>query len=392
MVPTSIVPNMDRSTWQKVRFGEVVRCTDETCRDPLAAGLTRIVGLDHLDSGELQIHRWGEVSEGTSFTRVFRKGQVLFGKRRAYQRKVAVADFEGICSGDLLVFEPKGQELIPELLPFIVQSDAFFCNAVGTSAGSLSPRTKWKELAEFEFILPNKSDQVRIASILSEVQLLLLSWRNVEDSLNLAGEAIASSVLQSGVPTRLGALLDSCEYGLSIPPMQEGAHPILRMMNLENGYVSLNEMRYVDLDAKTFESYRVKPKDIIFNRTNSIDLVGKLGYNEHDDGCVFASYLLRLRVNEEATDAEVLAFLLNSPGMQRRINALATRGASQANINAKNLRNLIFSAPDMKSLPALREKIHAIRLARESLWSQLEQATRLKQELTAHFFGDSNGL
>src|SRR5207248_4325956 len=108
--------------WRTVRFGDVVHNVDVYVSDPLEAGLERYVGLDHLDPESLHIKRWGLVEEGTTFTRKFTAGQVLFGKRRAYQRKAAVAEIEGICSGDILVFEPSNGELIPDLLPFIVQS------------------------------------------------------------------------------------------------------------------------------------------------------------------------------------------------------------------------------------------------------------------------------
>lgn len=94
---------MNKEKWHRVKFGDVVTCTNENTRNPLEDGLTRYVGLDDLDPGELRIRRWGAVADGTTFTRVFRSGQVLFGKRRAYQRKAALADFDGICSGDILV-------------------------------------------------------------------------------------------------------------------------------------------------------------------------------------------------------------------------------------------------------------------------------------------------
>ena len=95
---------------------------------------------------------------------------MLFGKRRAYQRKAALADFDGICSGDILVFEAKADLLLPDLLPFIVQSDGFFDKALGTSAGSLSPRTKWSELSQYEFDLPPLDEQRRIAEVLWAVE------------------------------------------------------------------------------------------------------------------------------------------------------------------------------------------------------------------------------
>lgn len=149
-----------RTGWQRVKFGEVVRLNKETCKDPAAAGIERVIGLEHLEPGDLRVRSWADVADGTTFTNRVRPGQVLFGKRRAYQRKVAVADFDAVCSGDIYVLESADQErLLPGLLPFICQTDAFFEHAVGTSAGSLSPRTNWRKLAEHEFSLPPLVEQ-----------------------------------------------------------------------------------------------------------------------------------------------------------------------------------------------------------------------------------------
>ena len=153
--------------WKIVKFGEVVKNANLVERDPAANGIERVVGLDHIDPENLHIRRWNAPEDGTSFTRKFIPGQTLFGKRRAYQRKVAYAEFEGICSGDILTFESKNNKiLLPELLPFICQSDRFFEYALGTSAGSLSPRTSWTALKDFEFPLPPLEDQKCIAEIL----------------------------------------------------------------------------------------------------------------------------------------------------------------------------------------------------------------------------------
>ncbi len=157
----------NRRQWPIVKFGDVVKNSNLVESSPVDNGIKRIVGLEHLDPENLHIRRWNLPENGTSFTRKFVPGQTLFGKRRAYQKKVAYAEFEGICSGDILTFESKDKKiLLPELLPFICQSDAFFDYALGTSAGSLSPRTSWKALKEFEFPLPPIAEQKRIAEIL----------------------------------------------------------------------------------------------------------------------------------------------------------------------------------------------------------------------------------
>lgn len=171
--------------WKMVKFGEVVKNANLVERDPEANNIERIVGLEHIDPENLHIRRWKSIEDGTSFTRRFVAGQTLFGKRRAYQRKVAYAEFEGICSGDILTFEPKNRKvLLPELLPFICQSDSFFDHALDTSAGSLLPRTSWKALKNFEFPLPPIEEQKRIAEILwvadKTIELWLAAFNAVE--------------------------------------------------------------------------------------------------------------------------------------------------------------------------------------------------------------------
>jgi type I restriction enzyme S subunit len=160
------LPLFDRTDLKRVRFGDVVENCAESC-DPEDAGLERFVAMEHLQPGSLHVRSWGNMADGTTFTRRCRPGQVLFGKRRAYQRKVAVAGFEAVVSGDIYVLAPKDtQRLLPELLPFLCLSERFFKHAVGTSAGSLSPRTNWSSLASFEFDLPPLDQQRRIAEIL----------------------------------------------------------------------------------------------------------------------------------------------------------------------------------------------------------------------------------
>ncbi len=172
------------SEWPKVKFGDVVRLSKERSSDPLSDGYERYIGLEHIDPEDLRVRRWGNVADGVTFTSVFKPGQVLFGKRRAYQRKVAVADFAGVCSGDIYVLESKDpQELLPELLPFICQTEAFFQHAVGTSAGSLSPRTNWTSIADFEFVLPPLEEQTRLVNLMSASNALIEEFFAAHQSL-----------------------------------------------------------------------------------------------------------------------------------------------------------------------------------------------------------------
>jgi len=96
------LPLFERKGWKRVRFGDVVENCNATC-DPAGAGLERFIAMEHLEPGSLHVRAWGRVTDGTTFTRRCGPGQVLFGKRRAYQRKVAVAEFDAIYSAHALL-------------------------------------------------------------------------------------------------------------------------------------------------------------------------------------------------------------------------------------------------------------------------------------------------
>lgn len=160
----------------KVQFGDVAR----ECRETYKGDQTGmpVVGLEHLEPETMTLHAWGS-SADNSFTKYFHKGQVLFGRRRAYLKKAVVAPFDGICSGDITVIEAKADVLNPELLPFIVQNDDFFRFAVGHSAGSLSPRVKWEHLQNYEFSLPSMAEQGKLVELLQAMERTKNAYKNL---------------------------------------------------------------------------------------------------------------------------------------------------------------------------------------------------------------------
>ena len=146
----------------KVKLGEVAREYKATVKD--VVGLP-VVGLEHLIPGQVELTQWSEDADNT-FTKGFQKGQMLFGRRRAYLKKAALAPFDGICSGDITVIEAIPERIMPELLPFVIQNDSLFDYAVEKSAGSLSPRVKWEHLKNYEFELPEIEHQRELVDLL----------------------------------------------------------------------------------------------------------------------------------------------------------------------------------------------------------------------------------
>ena len=180
--------NLDKSNWKRVKFGDVVVEPKETCKNILSEGIEHVVGLEHIDAGDIHLRKFATIEESTTFTKKFCKGDVLFGRRRAYLKKAAQAEFDGICSGDITVFRAQ-RNLLPELLPFVVNNDKFFDYAIKHSAGGLSPRVKFKDLANYEFLLPPKEEQAKLAELLWAMDEVIEREREVLEKLALGSKS-----------------------------------------------------------------------------------------------------------------------------------------------------------------------------------------------------------
>ena len=160
----------------KVKLGDVAIESRETYKGD-KRGLP-IVGLEHITPEEVTLSNWATDTENT-FTKMFRKGDMLFGRRRAYLKKAAQAPFDGICSGDITVIRAKLDKLLPDLLPFIIQNDDLFDFAVGKSAGSLSPRVKWENLKNYTFELLPLDEQKKLAEVLWSINDTIQAYQKL---------------------------------------------------------------------------------------------------------------------------------------------------------------------------------------------------------------------
>src|SRR5258708_28871578 len=108
--------------WMRVKFGDIISSVTDRVDDPVTAGVDRYVGLEHLDPGRMTINRWGSPSDVEATKLRFKPGDVVFGRRRAYQKKVARADFAGICSAHAMVLRVKPTLVDPDFLPVFLSS------------------------------------------------------------------------------------------------------------------------------------------------------------------------------------------------------------------------------------------------------------------------------
>lgn len=168
--------------WNVWRFDQMATNVNVRIDNPSESGMEHYVGLEHLDADSLKIRRWGSPDDVEATKLMFKKGDVIFGRRRAYQRKLGVAEFDGICSAHAMVLRAKPDVVLSELLPFFMQSDLFMNRAVEISVGSLSPTINWKTMAAQEFALPPKDEQERLLGGLTRFEECLELAESLSDS------------------------------------------------------------------------------------------------------------------------------------------------------------------------------------------------------------------
>lgn len=220
-----------------VKLGEVAKERRESIKTDKAN--MPIVGLEHLIPQQVQLTEWSNDADNT-FTKLFHKGDVLFGRRRAYLKKASLAPFDGICSGDITVIAPIENKIAPELLPFIIQNDAFFDYAVEKSAGSLSPRVKWEHLKNYEFELPGLNEQRKLAKILWAAEETKQAYKNLlqktDDLVKAKFEKMFGSEKNPQNDTPYLNLGNIASYinGCAFKPQdwQDHGLPIIRIQNL----------------------------------------------------------------------------------------------------------------------------------------------------------------
>lgn len=377
-----------KTPWPRVKFGDVVKNVAETCRDAQAEGLERYLGLDHFDGGELKIRRWGNLCEDeVSFTRRFRKGQVLFAKRRAYQRKVAVAEFDGICSSDILCLEPKDPKtLLPELLPFICQTNAFFNHALGTSAGSLSPRTRWSQLKTFEFPLPSLVEQKRLAKILWAVEVAMEKYKATQFQLF----RLQRTRLHSHIPLHhrnnqwpLVHLVDFFEIASGqVKPTElpYKSMPLIAPNHIEAGTGRILNVETAEQQNAISGKYFFNAGDVVYSKIRpnlqKVFLASSAGL------CSADMYPLRCREN---LLPEFLLEILLSPHFTHFATAASVR-TGIPKINRRELSQYKFPLPPLKEQKRIMSVLNLIKSEADRLIKHHNRLHILKTSLLASLF------
>jgi len=377
-----IAERFDRSEWTRVKFGEVVQKVSDRISDIASTGLIHHIGGEHFDSGTIRIKRKGVIEGSTigpAFHMRFKPGQVLYVSRNPHLRKASVVDFEGICANTTYVCEAVTDRMLPELLPFIMQTDAFWNFATEHKRGSTNPYLNWPDIAKFEFDLPPLDQQRRIAEILWAVDNVIQR----ESAIGMAAQSLAYASLADFLYNTerwplsecRDILVDGPRNGFSPQVNANGkGMPTLSLSAIRGGYVvTEGNLKYATVDLADIPQFQLQRGDMLVVRGNGNRfLCGKAGIvRQYPEGCFYPDLLIRLRFKPDVMLQEFAVMQWNEPITYARLISKAKSTNGIWKINGQDIKSHQLAIPPIAAqerfLCEIESKLALIKSSNDSI-------------------------
>jgi|694.fasta_scaffold22488_3 type I restriction enzyme S subunit len=383
------LPLFDRTGWKRVRFGDVVKQLKEQV-NPEADGIERYVAGEHMETENIHIRKWGTVGDGylgPAFIRGFRMGQVLYGSRRTYLKKVAVAEWDGVTANTTFVLETDEGRMLQELLPWLMLSERFTKHSVQESKGSTNPYINFPDIAKFEFDLPPLDQQGRIAEILWAVDSAEQNCDSLVENLGKAQRSLERNLFsQRGLRSERISAVASIQRGRFTPRPRDnpkyfgGAMPFIQTAQVIASRLWIESYEQTLNDIGISVS-KVFPKETIVMviAGTYVGSVAKLGFES-----AFTDSLLGIRANPAILDNDYLFYYLRH--FEAEVDSLATEVA-QRNLSIAGLQDFEIAFPrDLNEQRKVVSEIERFERIRDEAIIVSAKTKCLKQSLINHIY------
>ena len=332
----------------RYRFDQIAE-NSTAKKKPEESDRNRYVGLEHLDPGTLKVTRWGAEVTPKGDKLLMKKGDVLFGRRRAYQKKVGIAPFDGIFSAHGMVLRPKADVVDPMFFPFFISSDIFLDEAIRVSVGSLSPTANWKDLRTLEFDLPSPGKQRELAGILSEAESLKGHYRKL---LTTCDDVVKSQFVEMNeedredggrwrkIPFDEFAEFDTC---MTTDYERYADSPHIGIDSIASNTGELSNYRTVAEDAVKSGKYIFDERHVIYSKIRPA--LNKVALPNFSGLCSADAYPLLPK--EGVCTREFLAQILRSDYFLSYIIPLSNR-SRMPKVNKEQIRKFAFMLPPLE--------------------------------------------
>ncbi|MCZ7583328.1 MAG: restriction endonuclease subunit S [Deltaproteobacteria bacterium] len=373
---------MNSLKWSKASLGSLCSPRKELV-NPSDGEALPYVGLEHLDPGRNQIKRWGSIEEVRSTKSRFHKNDVLYGKLRPYLDKAALAEWIGVCSTDILVLTPNEELADPVFLSFLLHTHDFINHAVSTTEGVNHPRTSWTSIAKFLNPTPPLPEQRVIAAVLAKVQAGIETQRRIVATLKELKAATMAKLFREGTraanrdtASRYGEFpanweqltLDRCAFvqtGIAKGRRLNGSDvvekPYLRVANVQDGYLDLNEIKTIQLRESEVERFSLRYGDVLLTEGGDFDKLGR-GFIWRDQvkNCVHQNHIFAVRTDSSRLLSEFFTYLIQSPYGKAYFLSVAHKTTNLACINTTKLRSFPVIVPPIDEQHEIAEVLGLI--------------------------------
>ncbi len=249
---------LNKEIWNEVKYGDYVDHIEKNETNAEIRKSSRYVSVEHIETADFKVRSWTDEVMPTFF-RKFKAGQILFGKRRAYQRKVAIADFDGICSPHIWALEAK-KNLDQSFLPYVMLTEKFYEYVNANSAGTMSPYIKWPQLSKYTFLLPPISEQTQIVELFQSIKNAIEQVEQHEKNLLKLKKTLSNGLLskepefgnllnkKNCTPTNFSGVVDCIEQH---DKQKKDVTRFIGLENIESENLSISKWRNI-ADGTTF--------------------------------------------------------------------------------------------------------------------------------------------
>jgi type I restriction enzyme S subunit len=395
--------NIDKSNWETYRFEEIAKRVSESV-DPNTTDLKVYVGLEHIDADNIHIKRFGTPDDVSGGKLKCYPGDVIFGKRRAYQRKAAVVEFEGICSAHAFVFRANAKVIDPNLFPFFLHSDQFMHRMVDISVGGLSPTINWGDLKHQEFLLPPKAQQSQLAELLWAMDEVVEREKEVLEANSVVLNCFVEDVIHgrylnndSIKKTSIGNIPSSWDVVKmeKVLTINDGAHftptytsegiPFLRVTDVQSVNIDLAKVKYIPRDEHEILCKRCKPEkgDILYSKNGTIGISKIIDWDW--EFSIFVSLALLKIKDKRVLDINYLKLILDSAHIKKEIYRRAKHGTI-TNLHLEEIRVFRLPLPKIEKQREIALKVQLINELINSCEDKISATQSLQKSLINQIF------
>lgn len=382
--------NIAKSSWRKIKLGDIAVKHEVVERNPFENGIKKFIKVEHLDSDSLHINRWGDLHNQEippTFYKKFFKGQVLFPTRNPHLRRAALASFEGICGEKTLTLSADESQIDNKLFPFIFQSDSFINHCIRSIVGSTNPHVRWRDVANYEFYLPELKGQVELSKLLWSIDNTLQKYKKLKSELQRYKESYIFNNYQDE-KYRLQSFSTLFEVNPAKTKNLDNNEDVafIAMENIsEDGKIIERQIRKISEVNKGYKYF--ENGDILFAKITPCMENGKGALAEGlTNGKGFGSTEFHILRPYEANDRYFIYHLTQARFFRKFAEARMTGSAGQKRVPSNFFDSYNFSIPSLEQRKKIGQAANNVQYTIDNLSITIDNIIKINKMILNKIF------